>query len=95
MDKLRIDKTIVGQLTVGELELLEERTARPLSRLFDDDAPRGVLLHALAFIQLRRDDPSTTWEAAADVVVELEGLDEEVGTTAEGPTLVGRERQAG
>jgi hypothetical protein len=92
VDKLRINKQMIGQLTVGELELLEERTGRPLSRLFDDDAPRGTLLHSLAFIQLRRDDPATTWEAAADVVVELEGLndDEEVGTTSEGPTLTGR-----
>ena len=92
MDKLRIDKAMIGQLTVGELELLEDRTGRPLSRLFDDEAPRGVLLHALAFIQLRRDDPTTTWESSADTVVELEGLeDEEVGTTTpEGPTPAGR-----
>lgn len=92
--RLRITRELVGELTVAELELLEERTGRPLSRLFDDDAPRGPLLHALAFLQLRRDDPDMTWDDAGDVVVELED-EPEVGTTAEGPTRAGRARRRG
>jgi len=90
--RLRIDRELVGQLTVGELELLEEKTGRPLSRLFDDDAPRGVLLHTLAYVQLRREDPETSWDDAGEVVVELVD-DEEVGATAPGPTPVGRVRR--
>lgn len=89
MEKLRINRELVDDLTVGELEELEERTQRPLSRLFDEDAPRGKLLHALAFIQLRRDDPSTTWEAAGNVRVELEDEEEVVATTVD-PTVAGR-----
>jgi hypothetical protein len=61
----------VAELTVGELEFLEERCGRSLSQLFAPDAPRGTLLHALAYLKLRRDDPAITWEEAADVRVEL------------------------
>lgn len=91
--RMTIDKTIVGSLTVAELELLEEKTGRPLSRLFDDDAPRGSLLHALAYIQLRRGDDEATWEDAGNTIVELDDRDEEVGTTAPDPTPTGRGRR--
>lgn len=91
--RLIIDKGIVGSLTVGELELLEERTGRPLSRLFDDDAPRGALLHTLAYIQLSREDPAATWDEAGSVVVQLEDDEPEVGTTAPGPTPAGRAKR--
>jgi hypothetical protein len=84
MTALRITKGDIRTLTVGELELLEERTGRPLSKLFSDDAPRGTLLHALAFIQLRRHDPGVTWEMAADAVVELD-TEEEEAVTHTGP----------
>jgi hypothetical protein len=96
VDKLRITRELIADLTVGELEELEERTSRPLSRLFDADAPRGVLLHTLAYIQLRREEPETTWEDAAGVRVdlELETDDEVVGTTAD-PTPAGRGRRRG
>jgi hypothetical protein len=73
--RLSISQELIGELTVGELELLEERTGRPLSRLFDADAPRGVLLHALAYIALSREEPATSWEDAAEVIVELEGAE--------------------
>lgn len=94
-DKLRISRELIQDLTVGELEELEERTGRPLSRLFDEDAPRGPLLHTLAFFALRRDDPDTTWEAAGNVRVELEDTPEEVGTTTGDPTPGGRRRPRG
>jgi len=92
VDKLRITRELVADLTVGELELLEERTGRPLSQLFTADAPRGILLHTLAFIQLRRDDPATTWETAGEARVDLELEDEQpevVESTAD-PTAAGR-----
>jgi hypothetical protein len=85
MTALRITKGDIRTLTVGELELLEERTGRPLSKLFSDDAPRGTLLHALAYIQLRRQDPGVTWEMAADAVVELDTDEEEEAVTHTGP----------
>jgi hypothetical protein len=94
--RLSFTQDMIGELTVGELELLEDRTGRPLSRLFDDDAPRGKLLHALAYIQLRREDPDVSWDDAGDVIVELEPDEPEVGTTAEpDPIPVGRKRRAG
>lgn len=92
MDRLRITRELVQDLTVGELEELEERTNRPLSKLFDADAPRGVLLHALAYIQLRRTDPDTTWEAAADVRVDLD-IEEEVVETTTDPTVAAGRRK--
>jgi hypothetical protein len=86
MTALRITKADIRTLTVGELELLEERTGRPLSKLFSEDAPRGVLLHCLAYIQLRRQDGSVTWEEAADAVVELDTEEEgEEAVTHTGP----------
>ena len=91
--RLRIDRTIVGSLTVGELELLEEKTGRPLSKLFDEDSPRGSLLHTLAFIQLTREDPDATWDEAGKVVVELADDEPEVGTTAPDPSPAGRRRR--
>jgi hypothetical protein len=92
--RIRIDRATIANLTVGELELLEEKTGRPLSRLFDADAPRGTLLHSLAYITLRRDDPSATWELAADAVVELDDQ-AEVAQEQTGPTPVGRRRRSG
>jgi hypothetical protein len=75
----------VAELTVGELELLEDRTGRPLSQLFAADAPRGTLLHALAYIKLRRDDPNVSWDEAGDVRVDLaEPVDELIATTSNG-----------
>jgi hypothetical protein len=84
--RLTITKDMVGELTVGELELLEERTKRAMSKLFDPDEPRGPLLHALAYIVLRREDPEVTWEAAADVVVKLAEAEAEApADPSEGP----------
>jgi hypothetical protein len=93
----------IRRLTVGDLELLEERTGRGLSRLFDADAPRGVLLHSLAWIRLRDEAeadgrPVPSWEDAGRVVVEL-GDDAEAVTSdpsAEVPAAGGRRtRRAG
>jgi hypothetical protein len=89
--RIALTQSDVESLTVGELELLEERTGRPLSRLFDADAPRGSLLHALAYITMRRDDPATTWEEAADVIVQLDATPEVVAST--GPSRSGPARR--
>jgi hypothetical protein len=75
--KLSLDPSIVGELTVAELELLEERTGRPLSTLFDPGAERGKLLHALAYVVLTREA-----EDAGRVVVQLGG-DEEVAAAVD------------
>jgi hypothetical protein len=91
-----VDRALVASLTVGELELLEDRTGRPLSRLFDADAPRGTLLRCLAFIVQRREDPSATWEAAGDARVELAAdADAEVSGATADPTRGGRGRSRG
>jgi hypothetical protein len=92
--RIAITQSDVENLTVAELELLEDRTGRPLSKLFDPAAPRGTLLHALAYISLRRDDPQVSWEDAGDVVVELDAAPEVVGTTADPtPAAAGRQRR--
>jgi hypothetical protein len=88
---ITIEPTDVEQLSVGDLELLEERTGRPLSRLFAADAPRGTLLHALAFIVLRNEAedrglPAPSWEEAGRVRVQLADAAEEVVTGAADPT---------
>lgn len=84
--RLSVSPEDVADMTVAELELLEEKAGRPLSTLFAPDAPRGVVLHALAYIMLRRDDPSITWEQAGESRVELatDDADEPDGVTSNG-----------
>jgi hypothetical protein len=92
MTVLRVTKSMVADLTVGDLEVLEERTGRPLSKLFDPEAPRGTLLHALAFVTLRKDNRDVTWEEAGDVIVRLDEDEdaEEVVHTGIPPTRASR-----
>lgn len=54
----------VDQLTLGEIGKVEELSGMPFSRLSDGDAPKGLMLAALAFVGARRSDPSFTWNAA-------------------------------
>lgn len=98
---ITIEPTDVEQLTVGDLELLEERTGRPLSKLFAPDAPRGTLLRCLAYIVLRNEaeangQPAPSWEDAGSIRVQLADDAQEVVTTAADPTPVaGRRKRAG
>jgi hypothetical protein len=70
-NEVTIDPSIVGEMTVGEIEMLEERTGRPVTRIFDDGVPLGTALRTLAFLVRRREDPAFTWEQSAELRVNL------------------------
>jgi hypothetical protein len=70
-------------LTVGEIEEIENRTGAPIGRAFDEDRPKGVVLRALAYIVLRRESESATWEDAGSCRVTM---GEDVVATTGHPT---------
>lgn len=98
----RLDLDAVGELTLGEMELIETQTGVPLSRLQADSVEGGAgeyrvrFARAMGLIMLRRraraaGEPDPTWEDAGDLLLpELaddNGADDgQIGTTAPDPT---------
>jgi hypothetical protein len=88
---IEVTPSIVADLTVGEIEIIEQRTGRPITNLFGEDSPRGTVLHAIAHVILRREaldsgDPEPAWEDTADVKVTM-AADEEAATSKPNPTV--------
>ena len=54
----------ISDLTFAEVVEIEERTGMPLDALGQDDKPKGKMLHALAYVVRRRENPDFTWEEA-------------------------------
>ena len=54
----------VEDLTLGEVEEVENYAGLPLASLADDHAPKGKLMVALAWIMKRKNDPSFTLHQA-------------------------------
>lgn len=50
----------INTLTLGEVAKIEELSGQPLASLSDDQAPKGKLMAALAFVIKRRQDPKFT-----------------------------------
>ena len=65
-DVLTVD---INDLTVEEVEIVEEVTGVAIDRAFDKDRPKGKLLRALAYISRRRTDPTFTLEDAGKLRV--------------------------
>jgi hypothetical protein len=87
---IEVTPAIVADMTVGEIEVIEQRTGRPITALFGDDSPRGVVLHAIAHVILTReardsDQPLPDWDATGNVKVTL-AADEEAATGTVNPT---------
>lgn len=61
----------LDDLTVEEIEDIEEATGCSIDRLFADDRPRGKTLRAIAWIVKRREDPAFTFEQAGKVKIKL------------------------
>lgn len=66
----------LSTLTIADIEAIEEITGlgmrAVMTRLADDDAPKGKLLRAIAYVAMRRTDPSVTFEDAGAVVLEIQ-----------------------
>jgi hypothetical protein len=65
-------------LTIGEIEEIEEITGRSIQSIQDPEAPMGSTLRVLAYIIKRRDNPEFTLEEAGDLIV-IQGDDDDEG----------------
>lgn len=54
----------VEDLTLGEVEEIENYAGLPLSSLADTDKPSGALMVAIAWVAKRKEDPSFTLHQA-------------------------------
>lgn len=54
----------INRLTLGEVAKIEELSQMPISTIGNDDAPKGLVLAAMAFVAKRRVDPKFTWNDA-------------------------------
>jgi hypothetical protein len=93
---IEVTPAIVGDMTVGEIEVIEQRTGRPITALFTEDSPRGIVLHAIAHVILTReardsDQPDPAWEDTGNVKVTL-AADEEAATGTPNPTVASSRR---
>lgn len=54
----------LGDLTIGEIEEIEELLDRPFTGLMEDGKPMGKTLRAIGYIARKRTDPTFTFEDA-------------------------------
>ena len=59
----------IQKLTLGEIARIEDIAEAPLANLADDNAPKGALLSALAFVMMRRENPKFTLEDAKQLTM--------------------------
>ncbi len=57
----------LDELTIEEIEILEDILDAPFDKAFAPDAKRGKAMRALAFIAMRRLDPNVTIEDVGKV----------------------------
>tara|TARA_B100000029_G_C17553738_1_gene951008 strand:- start:1185 stop:1460 length:276 start_codon:yes stop_codon:yes gene_type:complete len=65
-DPVEVD---VETLKIREIEELEEISGMSVDSLDSDDAPKGKLLRALAYIYKKRENPDFTLEDAGELVI--------------------------
>lgn len=74
-------KIDMNTLTLGELEVFEERAGVPFASLSGDTFPIKAV-RALVFIVRRRDDPEVTWEQIGEMRLTDVQLDYETDPTS-------------
>ena len=60
----------VNELTLGEVEEVENYAGLPLAALTDGNSPKGKLMVGLAWIIKRKEDPSFTLHEAKKLTME-------------------------
>lgn len=74
-------------MTLAEIEQLEEASRMSISQLEDRNAPKGRLMRAIAFVAKRRDDPEYTWDqAGALTMADLDAIVDMGGDEPDDPT---------
>jgi len=61
------------ELTISEIEEIEELTGASIKLIDEPDRPMGQTLRVLAYISKRRSDPEFTLEMAGDLVLDQSG----------------------
>ena len=61
----------LGELTVSEIETIEEVMGEPFDTAFADGKPRGKMLRAIGYVVKRRANPDFTLEDAGNLIVKL------------------------
>jgi len=61
---------IINRLTVGDIAIVEEMSGLGMAALGDENAPKGKLMAALAFVVKRKEDKNFTFKDAMDMTME-------------------------
>jgi hypothetical protein len=59
-----------SDLTLGEIETIEELTGKTLDDIIEVKTPRGRLMRALVFVITKRGNPSYTFEETGKLTLE-------------------------
>jgi len=59
-----------SDLTLGEIETIEELTGKTLDDIIEVKTPRGRLMRALVFVITKRSNPAYTFEETAKLTLE-------------------------
>ena len=72
----------IEDLTLGELDTIEEMSGQSIAVLNDPSKPKAKLLRAIALVVKRREDPTFSWEQTANLHLEMEeGADDPFGAS--------------
>lgn len=63
-----------SDLTLGEIETIEELTGKTLDEIIEVKTPRGRLMRALVFVITKRTNPAYTFEETAKLTLD-QGLE--------------------
>jgi hypothetical protein len=59
-----------NDLTLGEIEILEDLTGKTLDEIADVNVPKGKLLRALVYVFTKRTKPDFTYEETAKLTLD-------------------------
>lgn len=71
----------INDLSIDDIETIEEITGRAIDSIGDPNMPKGKLLRALAFIKARRTDPEATLESVGKLKINIAGDEAKVDPT--------------
>lgn len=60
----------ISKLTLGEIATIEQLSGKPFAELADEEAPKGAILAALAYVIKKREDKSYTIDQARSLTME-------------------------
>ncbi|MEU5693866.1 hypothetical protein [Actinosynnema sp. NPDC020468] len=84
----------VNDLTVGEIETIEDLIDASIDSVGEKGARKGRFLRAVAYVVQRRDNAEFTWEDAAHVRMAVSTSDAEGNGEAPAPNRAARRAQS-